>query len=363
MTVLSRYLLRQFRRFFALALGAFLMIYLLIDVIDRIRTLITYRAAVPDAIAFFLFKIPMFFYQVCPVAACIAIILTLGMMARNRETIALAAGGIAPGALVAPLLFASVVVTGAVLVSNEWIMPPSIAASERIWNLKIKKIPGKVRYRTHEIWFRGGGNSVWHVRFLGPEENALTGVTIFWFLEGETEPLRRVDARQATWDEGRGGWLFSGATDWRFREGNVVSSKSHDGLLLKLPETPEDFKVMERHQDEMNVRTLSRQIDELTAMGYKTVKLRVQRSVKTAIPFTSVVIGMLAIALGLRARRVSLGGALALTVIIAVAYWGMLAVAMALGNSGVLAPWIAGWVTTVAFAAGGIVALTASLES
>ena len=73
---------------FALCLGGGVVLYLVIDLFDRINIFIRYGADIKWVILFLLYKVPLMVYQIVPATMMLAILLTLGLMTRNNEVLA-----------------------------------------------------------------------------------------------------------------------------------------------------------------------------------------------------------------------------------------------------------------------------------
>src|SRR6185369_12429008 len=104
LSVLNRYLARQFLGFFVPILVSFVFLYVVIDLFDRLDILLRHDATVGEATRYFAFKIPLMITHVTPPAAITAVLLALGMLGRRNEITALRAGGVSLGQMAVPIL-------------------------------------------------------------------------------------------------------------------------------------------------------------------------------------------------------------------------------------------------------------------
>ena len=114
MKVITRYLAREFAQYFFLGLGGFSAIYLIIEFFERINVFLYNKATWPLMGAYFLNKFPSILFQVSPAAVLLASMITLGLLARHNEVMAMKSGGVSLGFLVYPILGVVILVFGGV---------------------------------------------------------------------------------------------------------------------------------------------------------------------------------------------------------------------------------------------------------
>jgi lipopolysaccharide export LptBFGC system permease protein LptF len=107
----------------------------------------------------------------------------------------------------------------------------------------------------------------------------------------------------------------------------------------------------------MTYADLRRYTAEVRAMGFPAVRLRAELAQKTALPFVSLIMALLAVPFGfLMGRKGTLVGVGA-SVAIAMAYWGTFAVFRSLGGAGVLTPVLGAWGANILYGLAGVVGL------
>jgi len=79
-TVVNRYLARQFLSLLLPILASFVLLYIIIDLFDRLDILLRHDASFSAAIRYFLFKIPLMLTQITPPAVITAALLTYGLV-------------------------------------------------------------------------------------------------------------------------------------------------------------------------------------------------------------------------------------------------------------------------------------------
>ena len=93
----------------------------------------------------------------------------------------------------------------------------------------------------------------------------------------------------------------------------------------------------------MTVGQLRRYVDELSSSGLNVAHLAVELQHKMAFPFVTRVMTLLAIPLGVSTGRRGALYAVGMGIILALSYWIVTSLFVALGKSGLLTPWLAAW--------------------
>jgi lipopolysaccharide export LptBFGC system permease protein LptF len=108
-------------------------------------------------------------------------------------------------------------------------------------------------------------------------------------------------------------------------------------------ETPDYFETEQPVAEMMTVGQLRRHVNELSASGLNVAHLAVELQHKLAFPFVTLVMTLLAIPFGVSTGRRGALYAVGLGIILALSYWIVTSLFVALGKSGLLAPMLAAW--------------------
>ena len=245
MRIITRYVAREFTLNFLLGLGAFSATYLIVEFFERINAFVYNKAPWPLIGAYFLNKFPLMLFQVAPAAVLLASILTLGIMSRHNEVMAMKSGGVGLWSLAHPILGVVGMIFVVLLGMNEYVVPYANQNARMITNLVIHKKKATETFKQSQIWIHGQ-QTIYNVQLYHPERNLLEGVTLYRF-SPQFELLERVDARSAQWKEGK--WVLAEASVTDFAQQGVAVRKNYPELTLSLQETPADFQVAEKNPE------------------------------------------------------------------------------------------------------------------
>ena len=348
MSLLHRYVLKRFIYCYALSATGLIGIFLVVDFFERVDEFIRRDVPYSDLVFYFIYKIPGIAFYMAPQAVLLATVITLAVLARDNEIIAMKAGGIGIVGITLPILGAALVVALLVLASNEYLAP--IATKKMNYIFKVK-VQGQQTYGdtyvgedpfAKQLWFVAKDKAIWNIRQFDPEEGRISDARIFYRFDNGLI-RKRIDVKEVVWN----------GTHWEFvdgflrtfdQEGNGTT-EYFEKKIIPVLETPDDFvRNIIIHSDEMSLRELYKEIQEMTLEGKDTLKHRVEFHQKISYPFISIVLALLAIPLSLRSSRH--GGVLfcvGINLAMGFVFSFLYAMGVSLGFGGFFSPLFAAW--------------------
>jgi lipopolysaccharide export system permease protein len=358
MSLLHRYVLKRFIYCYVLSATGLIGIFLVVDFFERVDEFVRRDMPYSDLISYFICKIPSIFFYMAPQAVLLATVITLAVLARDNEIIAMKAGGVGIVGITLPILGAALVVALLVLASNEYIVPIANKKMNYIFKVKVQghQIYGDTYVGedpfTKQLWFVAKDKAIWNIRQFDPEEGRVSGARIFYRFDNGLI-RKRIDVKEVIWS----------GTHWEFIDGFIRvfdkegqrTTEYFEKKIIPVLETPDDFiKNIIIHSDEMSLRELYKEIQEMTLHGKDTLKHRVEFHQKISYPFISIVLALLAIPLSLRSSRH--GGVLfcvGINVAAGFLFSFLYAMGVSLGHGGFFSPLFAAWGPLLLFASFG----------
>jgi lipopolysaccharide export system permease protein len=349
--ILTRYLAREWSQNFLLGLGAFSATYLVVEFFERINAFLYNQASWSMIGIYFLNKLPSILFQVVPASVLLSSILTLGLMSRHNEILAMKSGGVGLWSLVHPFLGVVGVIFIALLGLSEFIMPAANQNARIIRDLIIHKKRPMAAFKQSQIWIRGH-QSIYNIQLYHPERNVLEGLTLYRF-SSSFALVERVDARTAQWSEGK--WVLSDVSVTDFSQKGLPTRKNYKERVLSLPETPSDFQIAEKNPNEMNFRELRDYVQKIERDGYNSSKYRTAMHASISFRFISVIMAFLGIPLALRKERgAGLARGIGLSILISFIYLVVYSFILELGKGGSFPPFLSAWLGNFTFALVGV---------
>jgi lipopolysaccharide export system permease protein len=350
MTILDRYISREFLRIFFLMIVSFIAVFLIVEFFGRIRMFISNGATFEQMVKFFFYSLPQIISQVIPVAVLLSSLLTFGILSRNLEITALKANGVSLYRIGVPVFIISIVISAFCFFFNEFVVPYSNQMAKHIKLVDVQKKKQGGSFKQNQIWFKSRG-AIYNFSFYDYERNIIKGITINYF-DKEFDVEKRIDAKEARWTGEN--WVFSDLMVTTFSSG-MPSLEKIRSQLVPIPETPADFTSVQKRADEMGYLELRQYIRKIKSEGYAANLYETDLYGKIAFILVNMILVVLGISFSLRSER---SGGVAMGfgagIIIGFSYWIVFALGLTLGRSGTLHPFLAAWTANILFIAASV---------
>ena len=373
-SLLDRYIARAWVGNVALVMLAFAAVYFLADFMDLIDDFQQNRVAGRVVFRYYAFHVFQILFTVAPIAVLVAVLITLGVLARHKEITAMKAGGVSVYRAALPVMGMGLLSSLLLYGLQEWVLPQTnkVAAAER--NV-IKGRPAQSSDQFDRRWMLASDDRFYNFDYIverdrAPRRGVAEGGTggefsVYGFSIYDVDPARweldeRAFAARASWNAAQGayeldrGWRRTTGerpTFQRFVSQRVRAIGRDPGGEI---ERPAYFKREEKPSDTMGFAELGLYIRSLESRGFDVARLRVQLYRNLAFPMVGLVMTLLAVPFSfVVARRGALYG-IGIAIVIAIVYWAVLGIFEALGNNALLHASLAAWAPNLIFGAIGL---------
>jgi LPS export ABC transporter permease LptG len=297
---------------------------------------------------YFWYLTPYLVYNLAPLGALMAVLVTLGIMSKNNEIVAIKASGTSLYRLAMPVLVAGLVLAAAMIVLDDTYLPYANQRQDALHN-QIKGRPPQT-YAHPQRWIFGENSKIYNYDLFDPGLKLFGGLSVLEIDPTSFQVRRRIFATRARWSETENVWVLEGGWIRDFSDGSVAKFESFTAAAPKeLTEPPSYFNREVRQAFQMSLGELGGYIEGLHRAGFDVSTLMVQWHKKLAYPLMAPVSMLLAFPFAfLVGTRGAIGG-VALGLAIAVAYWAIAALLEAMGGVGQLPPILAGWSPDIIF--------------
>lgn len=339
LTILDRYLTKQFLVFFALGLVVFATIFLAVDFMGSFAR---YEVSVSTLIRYYAYFLPEIVYQMIPVACLLAMVFTLSTLNKNHELVALFSMGQSLARVCAPMLILVTVVSGLSFLLGDRLLPGFTQKKNYVYYVGIKKKPGLYStVKTNKIWYRSH-NILFNIQSLNPDAGRAQGITLYYFDE-KWNLIQLIKAHEV---------LLKGA-QWILKQGmiSLFAEESSFPLTQKfaekvitMNEEVKDLQSSPHSSEVMSLRQLRKFIEKNREAGLDTLRYEVDYHSKFGFAFAGLVMALLGIPFSVSRQRS--GGNImnvGLCVGLAFLYWAFFSSVMTLGRHGLVPPILAAW--------------------
>lgn len=368
-SLMDWYIVREITLPFLFGVGAFSSIGISVGALfELIRRVTESGLSITLAMQIFALKMPEFIVLAFPMSTLLATMMSYSRMSADSELIALRGCGVSIRRIIAPAIVFSIMVTGVTFAFNELITPAANYQADMTLNraLNADRPPFTERnilYREFEDVEGAGGRDddeeqrmkrlFYAERFDGERMYELT--VLDYTQEGLSQIISAdsaiFDLEAKTWDF-YDGTIYAVSPDGSFR--HIVKFENQE---VQLPSTPFDIANNIKDDAEMNIAEASRYLREVISKTgnerlIRTFEIRIQQ--KYALPFVCVVFGLVGAALGVRPQRNGRATSFGISVIIIFGYYLLAFISNAMGEVGVLSPFLSAWIPTLLFLAIGV---------
>ncbi|MCK5542560.1 MAG: LPS export ABC transporter permease LptG [Desulfobacterales bacterium] len=346
MSVLHKYYLKEFIKFFLIIQTIILFIIISVDYLAKLDMFLDSQATIFQTFAYVLLRAPIRLVDSVPSVAILSVIVVFGLMNRNNELIAIKSGGISVYYLVRPVILSGIALTLLVFFLGETIVPITKAKSNVIEN-KVIKGKKEVHRDRKDVWLKQD-NIIIHINYFNPQDKTIAGI-ILTELDDNFNMTKRIDAQKGVYQNGE--WSFSKVLEQRYsniEDDYIVESFENKEYYLDI--MPEDLAKIVKKSNEMSFFELAEYINKVESEGYDATSYRVDLFGKTAFPFVCLLMAMIGAALGMRSilkENMPLG--IAIGIGISFIYYVMHGFCMSLGYGKVLPPLISAWIANLFF--------------
>ena len=350
MRILDRYLLREFVVFLGLGLIGFIVIFVVVDLIEKMDVFLDHKASWLLVAEYFVNLAPDVVVKMLPVALLLATFLALGQLNKFGELTAMRAGGLSLVRILMPVFGVAVGCVVASLLLGEYVVPAATRARDTIFEERIQHLQRSTPSERADVTYLGRGGRVWLVGLYLVNEQRMHEVSLQEFRSGVL--TRRIDAAEASWDGKR--WVFSAGYVRKFEGGKEDAEAFQRMAVDGLGERPEDFSKPGHKPEEMNYFELRSYVERLRASGARVENYLVDLHLKLAFPLICLIVVLIGGSMVTRLRMQSAALGFGLAVAISFLYYGIMRAGQALGHNGALPPYVAAWSADVVFGSAGL---------
>ncbi|MBI4866180.1 MAG: LptF/LptG family permease [Candidatus Wallbacteria bacterium] len=347
MTILDRYIFRQLGAPFALGMVGALTILMFGQFMRALKYLSEGRVERSLVLKWFVFRVPEDMQYMFPAAALMATLFVFGRLSKDSELAAILASGISLARLMVPVGVFGLLVSTAVYLFNDFVVPPCMRVSQRIWEQKLRAAgPPNTTYKDNILVKSGQGQLTYVGRFFLRDESFRNLVVRNYGPRGLDSML---SAPSGKW-KGGGQWRLDQAVETRFHPDGQVTWESKPAGDYRLNETPESLKEKESDPNELTIRELFEKIRHLEKRGLANTRpLQVEMYLRTSFPFCVLIFSFIGAAMGISPGRsggfIGFGVSLILTFL----YYMAMSLSASLGKTGALTPFVGAWLQNFLF--------------
>ncbi|MES2476852.1 MAG: LptF/LptG family permease [Verrucomicrobiota bacterium] len=351
--ILDRYIAREFMAIFGICLTALSLIWLIMDLNDKVGDLRNSQDFARTLVNFYATRSPAMLLLLMPYSLLLSLLYALGKLSTNREIIAMVQSGRSVVRITLPLLIAGVGFSLFCLGLNYHWAPVAEGSVDQI----LAHASGKgAAQATNVLFLNPSDRRLWKIGSFPPDYHqggALENVEVI-VTRPDHSLASQINARKASWDRSSRRWTFTDATRGEFSPGKApIFEKMAEPLTVEnWPETPFQLIKPGISASFLGIPGLTTWLQSNARNGHfaSPAPYLTQWHYRWALPFSCLVTVLLATPLAVHFARRGPGGGIFLAVVFSGLMLLVSSISVAFGESGGLAPAKAAWLPNIAFA-------------
>jgi lipopolysaccharide export system permease protein len=351
MSLLDRYIARQFFVTFLFSLASFAALFVLINMVENLDRFIDHQIPAGRIAIYYLAGLPQTFLLTTPLSVLLASLFVTGKLSMQSELSALKSAGMSLAHLMRPFLLVSLLITGLNMVNSCWIIPSNYDWSTGFENRYMKESKHDNQGPLH---IRESKNRILTVGEIGADFMSARSVSIESF-EGP-RITSRIDADSLRILPSGKLWVLYNTRSRHFSDAGerLVVNPAADTLNLSLSKNT--FRMIDADPDAMTIQQHYQFVREKEQAGLSGLeRARVKLQVKIAMPFASLIIVMIGVPLSTKKKRSGLALEASISLLVGLLYLGLQRTLSSVGYDGHINPILAAWLPNLLFIMAGMV--------
>ncbi len=267
MTLLTKYLLRNFLTILTIVAIGLLGLFMLVEVFERLDDFVEAHAKTSDILLYFLYRIPGILDSISPLIFLMSGLISISLLARRNELLILKSSGISPWKIIKPHLATVSILTIGLIFLSGYITPKTESMANAIKENKPRH--GIVR---GDRLFYHGDRTIWSSTVEMPDASLLAN--LHWLHYDENYHVTEIIHAKKAKYIGKGVWnLFNGIHQIRETASQPLKDIPFKSMGLQTKQTPKDFMAVETAPQNMQINALYIAIKRMKQAGLSTTLL------------------------------------------------------------------------------------------
>jgi len=341
---LSFYIIKKFAVNLVAAVAAWIVIFVVVNMIERISTFIDYGASLEQILLYYLYYIPNIISLTLPIAVLLATLFAVSNLAQHNEIVAQLSSGISLYRILMPVFAGGIILSIAAGFFNELVVPEANAKRIDLYRFDIRDNPrtGSIR---NNIYVQDREDRKLTMKYYNSKTAEGRDASLQMF-DGP-RLVERIDARRMVWRDSV--WVMIDARLRSFGNGIEKVEMRKDTTISDSRIRPRNLVSEQKDPEEMSYTELNEFIAEQRAIGADPKKWLVEKHLKIAMPFANFIVVLIGAPFASRKRRGGTGLNFGISLLISFAFFILIRFGQVMGHQGTLEPVMAAWLGNLVF--------------
>jgi lipopolysaccharide export system permease protein len=348
--VLDRYLLKYFIIALLLVTFGIGLLILVINMIEELQRFVDNDVPMKEIIIYYVYFAGWILKSFLPVFVLLAALISIGILARRNEILAMKASGISLYRIAAPFLIFTFLLSIAHIYYNEVIYAEANKKRVEIKEYTIQKRPSREKKTVRNIYRQVDKDFFYTIASY----NAATmeGREIRLYRSDQDRLIELITAQRI--DYGSKGWVLHDGIKRIFHDSTESFDQFDSMAVSYIKEKPSDFEIPLGKPEDMSYSELSHYIKMMKRTGGPYQRELVDLRLKLSYPFSSFIVILICVPIASNPKRGGIAISVALGTGIALLYFVCFKITQSFGYNERLEPDVAAWTINVIFLVAGL---------
>lgn len=336
---LDRYILVYFIAALLLVSISIGVLIIALNMIEEIQDFVDHNVPIMDILTYYVYFSGWILKSFLPIFVLLAALISIGILARRNEILAMKASGISLYRIAAPLLVFTFLLSLGHIYYNEFIFAEANKRRVEMKEYTIKKRSRKMRTTVRNIYRQVNKDFFYTIASYNTTKKE--GYEVRFYRSQSDKLTDLITAKRLAYTS-QGWMLYDGIT--RLFTDSAESFEEFDSLSAAyIREQPSDFEIPLGKPEDMSYYELRHYIKMMKRSGGPYMRELVDLRFKVSYPFSSFIIILICVPIASNPKQGGLSVSFALGAGIALFYFVCIKVTQSLGHSEILHPDLAAW--------------------
>lgn len=346
MKILDWYIAKKFLTTFVVTILLFVIIIIVFDIAEKLDDFFEHQAPIKGIIfTYYANFIPNLINTFSPIFIFITVLYFTSRLAGRSEFISMLAGGMSLKRILVPFFVVSGFIALSSYILNAWVIPKSDKKRVRFENMYLRDYWSQAKGTIYRQLKPG---VILYMEYYNNNDSSGLGINIENF-DG-TELKSNTFGKFLKWNKEKGKWRMEAVITREFLPDGNQKVTQLPFLDTALQFDPRDFFFKIEDVQSLNQTELRNFIAKEEARGSENKYfLKTELHRRYASPFSTFILVTIGVCVAGRKSRGGLGFSMAVGIFVIIFFLFFSKYFMSMGQTGVLAPWLANWLLNLTF--------------
>jgi lipopolysaccharide export system permease protein len=302
---------------------------------------------------YYIYFIPEILKLILPLSILLASLFTTSKFVSYAELIAFNSSGQSIYRFILPIFLFGILLTGATLYFNGWVVPNANAAKFRFEREILGK--GLGPGAQSNLYFQESDNRIIRIENFDEATTNSTNISIQKF--NKNSLVYRYDIKNMVWDNTKNDWKLLNVIKRTFDTTAAKEKMAMDSIkylkdfeeLKNISLSPSIIKKKQTKPDELNLTELQEFIASEERTGQDVTKTKVDYYSRISYPFAGLVTIIFGVSLSSNRRKGGAALQFGISIMVCFIYLGFLKISQTFGYNGDIPPLLTAWLANIVF--------------